>query len=140
MTGFDMTSSLECVNNVNTCYSSYCCSLPPTSTGGGLLAVTGVSKGLLYASCLLFMLPLGSGLNSLAAGLMTQLQRFKGAAQPQQQQQSGSDGSSSSSGGFGGSSYGSSSSSGGSSSSSWSLPRWGCAQSSRVVDSVFMIS
>jgi hypothetical protein len=66
--------------------------------GNEVLAVTGICRGLLYASCLLFMLPLGSGLNSMASGLLQRWKDLKAsAAQPSS--------SSSSSGGSGG--YGS---------------------------------
>ena len=95
--------------------------------GGPILTVTGISSGLLYASCLLFMLPLGSGLNSLAAGFMQQLQRFKQKLGQQP------DSSSSSSGGYGSSvssGYGSAaaaaaadSGEGSSVKAKWGLPR-----------------
>lgn len=79
--------------------------------GNVLLAVVGISKGLLYASCLLFMLPLGSGLTQMTSSLVQRWQQLK--AKQQDGSSSGS-GSSSAGGGYGssggaGSGYGSSS-------------------------------
>ncbi|WIA13666.1 hypothetical protein OEZ85_007228 [Tetradesmus obliquus] len=42
-----------------------------------LLMVSGVSQGLMYATCLLLMMPLGAGLRSLAAQLLALAQRNK---------------------------------------------------------------
>lgn len=39
--------------------------------------VSGVSQGLMYATCLLLMMPLGAGLRSLAAQLLALAQRNK---------------------------------------------------------------
>jgi hypothetical protein len=94
--------------------------------GGQLLVITGISNALLYASCLLFMLPLGSGISTVTSALKQRLQQLKASASADQPGSSSSNGSnvtgssgSSSGGGYGGSSssYGpgssSSSSSGG---------------------------
>lgn len=89
------------------------CLLCDCLPGPLVLVVSKVSTGLLYASCFLFMLPLGSGLSSLASGVMERWQHLKAG-----------DASSSSSSVHGSTAsvqQGSSSSSSGT--SSWSFPR-----------------
>jgi hypothetical protein len=95
------------------CCCCCCCGCCCCCAGNGLLAVTGVSKGLLYASCLLFMLPLGSGLSTLTAAVAQKLQQLKASGVKQQPSDGSSDASSSGSGSSYGAGY--SSSSGGSS-------------------------
>jgi hypothetical protein len=45
--------------------------------GQQVLMVSGVSQGLMYATCLLLMMPLGAGLRSLAAQLLALAQKNK---------------------------------------------------------------
>ncbi|KAF6258375.1 hypothetical protein COO60DRAFT_1519060, partial [Scenedesmus sp. NREL 46B-D3] len=53
-------------------YMSVCC-----IAGQQVLTVSAVSQGLMYATCLLLMMPLGAGLRSLAAQLLALAQRNK---------------------------------------------------------------
>jgi hypothetical protein len=91
--------------------------------GGQLLVITGISNALLYASCLLFMLPLGSGISNVASALKQRLQQLKASALADQPgsssaSSSGSSNVTGSSGSSSGGGYGGSSSSQGPGSSS----------------------